>query len=312
MLHPPESDDSDDLSPSSIVTRRIPSADDVLTLRVRHHSPCMREFIVTSNAPLLTPIDLLPVLLPLFGLLLRFLALPAIVVESITAVPLLLLLFPLLLLAAMKAQTVTSESLLCVSSLGLTLCTRYVTGREVRRFVDSSAVEAVVINEGVEGWRVVDALCVVVRRREGEAGEGWVDGRRVQLVFGQLRPRLCTLRKVYRGVRAVLYNEIVDRYPLLPPPPPPHSHGTQTPPWWALQAAHTHSIIPPRFCTPSALDTTAERCRPHKPHRRGAAIPMMAATGDDDERETLAYSERAIPPITEPTNDDKDTISDPL
>ena len=189
-----------------ITSRVISSADDSLILRCLDHSAHTCEFICDSSAPALTAFDI-------GGLMLL-----AVVVIASAALAL-----PSALTAAgvlvgalwgwVVCQRVRSEAVLCVAGLGLTLSRVYVTGRRWTRFIDWANVEAVVINEAIERWRLVDVLCVVERRRGGAAEwgvgkkEGWVSGRRVVLLFERLRPRLCTVKAVYRHLRSVMYNE---------------------------------------------------------------------------------------------------------
>ena len=184
-------------STPGVTSRVLPSADDALTLHCLDHSPHTREFICHSSAPLFTPSDA------------ALLALLTLALVASTALGWARELSAALVMAGVVwvwtwAQRVVSESVLCVAGLGLTLSRVYVTGRRWERFIDWANVEAVVINEAMQGWRLVDVLCVVERRRGGggEWGvgrrEGWVDGRRVVVLFEGTRPRLCTVRAVYR------------------------------------------------------------------------------------------------------------------
>lgn len=160
----------------------------------------MREYTVTSTASPFTPLVYCLLILTLVALSLFP---PSLSSSLSSCLPLL----PALLLLHLLSSHVTSESLLCSSSLGLQLTTRHYGGHSVSRFIDWAEVEGCVINEGVERWRVVDVLAVLVRRRAGQGGEGWVDGKKLVLVFGELRPRLCVLKQVWRGVREVMYHE---------------------------------------------------------------------------------------------------------
>ena len=103
-----------------------------------------------------------------------------------------------------------------MASLGVQLTTTFVSGRTSRRFFDLALIDTVILHEGISLYRIVDYLAVVLKdKRRADAGSGETlqpsaakdSGKRLVVVFEQLRPRLCVIRCVWRGMRCVLYDE---------------------------------------------------------------------------------------------------------
>ena len=109
-----------------------------------------------------------------------------------------------------------AESVLCIAALGVQLTTVYVSGRTTRRFFDLTAIDSVILHEGISLYRIVDYLAIVLKEKK-RASTGGSDplqvnaskesGKRLVIVFEHLRPRLCVIRCVWRGMRCVLYDE---------------------------------------------------------------------------------------------------------
>lgn len=103
-----------------------------------------------------------------------------------------------------------------MASLGVQLTTVYASGRTTRRFFDLAALDTVILHEGISLYRIVDYLAIVLREKQ-RAGAGVSEamhasatkesGKRLVIVFEHLRPRLCVIRSVWRGMRCVLYDE---------------------------------------------------------------------------------------------------------
>ena len=109
-----------------------------------------------------------------------------------------------------------AESVLCVSALGVQLTTTYVSGRITRRFFDQSAIDTVILHEGISLYRIVDYLAIVLKDKKRAVAGGSEalqpsaskeSGKRLVILFEHLRPRLCVIRCVWRGMRCVLYDE---------------------------------------------------------------------------------------------------------
>ena len=126
-----------------------------------------------------------------------------------------------------------AESLLVVRDLGLQVQTRYYGGTQRTRFIDRAHVADVILNEGITFQSVIFYMAVVVEGQDrllvvfevggkarpigGGKGArraltrrlGRVRNRRGRRGAPQqnLRPRLDVLMVVYRGARAVMFNE---------------------------------------------------------------------------------------------------------
>ncbi|CAM9951673.1 unnamed protein product [Scytosiphon promiscuus] len=94
---------------------------------------------------------------------------------------------------------VREESLLVVRELGVQVTTKYVDGREKSTFLDKAKIKAILINEGITMHRVVFYLAFVVAGRD-----------KMVVAFENLKPRLHTLIKIYRGTRAAILGEAGD------------------------------------------------------------------------------------------------------
>ena len=125
--------------------------------------------------------------------------------------------------------------------LGLQIHTRYLLGAQRTRFIDRAHIADVILNEGITFQAVIyymavipegqDRLIVVfdVRPDCGRNGASaprrpnrrWVANRERRPRPQHLRPRLDVLLHVYRGVRAVMFNE--------PEQPEGEASGTGTP-----------------------------------------------------------------------------------
>ena len=204
-------------------TRLLAASPDDLTLTCRQYSPHMREYVVQSTAPLLSLLDYAVVSLTIVAMLY------ALLVLQLRPPQVLLALLPLVLRLLQQSQRVRAESVLCIACLGLQLRTVYAGGREHVRFLSLPRVESVVINEVISCYQLFDLLCCVMmpdrehdEQKEaaaaaaGQQGEhaavidrsGKGSGRHVVVLFAHLRPRLAVIRRVYRGLRHVLYGEL--------------------------------------------------------------------------------------------------------
>jgi len=206
---------ADEPTHSAVDRQRRDTADRYLTLTCRQHSPRTREYIVRSDAPLLNTVDCVVAALTAIVLAwLVFVWWPEQWIEPHTAIALI----PLALTVASKLQTVKQESVLCIGALGVQLSTVYVFGRTTRRFFDLAAIDTVILHEGISFYRVVDYLAIVLKdkKRAGAGGSGSdvlqastskESGKRLIIIFEHLRPRLCVIRRVWQGMRCVLYDE---------------------------------------------------------------------------------------------------------
>ena len=111
---------------------------------------------------------------------------------------------------------VLAESVLCIGALGVQLSTVYASGRTTRWFFDLAAVDTVILHEGISFHRIVDYLAIVLKEKKRtsavgsdavQASASKESGKRLVILFEQLRPRLCVIRCVWRGMRCVLYDE---------------------------------------------------------------------------------------------------------
>jgi hypothetical protein len=97
----------------------------------------------------------------------------------------------------MKATVVKEERILCVRNVGVQVKTRYLTGRLRSQFIDCSKISDIIINEGINMLQVKFYLAIIVEGQD-----------RMVVVFEHLLPRLNpVLLQVYRGARAILFNE---------------------------------------------------------------------------------------------------------
>jgi len=70
-------------------------------------------------------------------------------------------------------------------------------------FLPLSSISDIVVNEGIFGWTIIYYLVVI---QDGNTeGEGQV---KLRVGFPELLPRVATLRKVWQGLRHVLFDEM--------------------------------------------------------------------------------------------------------
>lgn len=89
---------------------------------------------------------------------------------------------------------VQRESVLVISSLGIQLTTTFVSGRSVSSFIDTTAIEAVVINEGISMHCILYYLAIIFKG----------DTQRIQPLFHSTWPRLDFLIQVYRYINSAI------------------------------------------------------------------------------------------------------------
>ncbi|SCV67359.1 BQ2448_6005 [Microbotryum intermedium] len=118
-----------------------------------------------------------------------------------------------------KSGAVSSETLLAVRSLGLQLTTsrgmilRFPTlsktftllrsGSNV--FLPLSDIHDIILNEVIYGWEIRYVL-VVIQKPKGDNDDG-----RLIIAYEELMPRLPQLKRVWTGVRSVLFDELDPR-----------------------------------------------------------------------------------------------------
>ena len=99
-----------------------------------------------------------------------------------------------------RAFSVVEESLLIMEGIGLQLCTRYASGRDVTQFIETAHISEIVITEAVRVDRCFYYLaCLAHEEPSAEA--------RLIVPFRRLLPPLDQLRQIYAGTRAVLWSE---------------------------------------------------------------------------------------------------------
>ena len=91
--------------------------------------------------------------------------------------------------------TVTSETILVVSDIGMQVTQRNGIGMESSWFFGNSDLKEIVINEGITMHRTIFYLVAIVGR----------DGERLVPLFMCVRPRLLQLQLIRRLIRSVLY-----------------------------------------------------------------------------------------------------------
>ncbi|KAM0755900.1 hypothetical protein T439DRAFT_15220 [Meredithblackwellia eburnea MCA 4105] len=115
-----------------------------------------------------------------------------------------------------KTSTVLYESILVISGLGLQLSTTrgcllafplLGTSYKIplstsRRFVPLSSISDVVINEGIFRWKIIYYLVIIQDRGKGEI--------KLRVGFPELLPRLEEVKKVWIGIRHILFDELSD------------------------------------------------------------------------------------------------------
>jgi len=104
---------------------------------------------------------------------------------------------PLLLRTAFKLTQVKEERVLVVQDLGIQLSTVYWTGRHADTFIDKDKIKDIIINEGITRCKVIFYMAIILKGEDS-----------MRLVFSHICLRLPLVLKVYRGIRAVIYQEL--------------------------------------------------------------------------------------------------------
>ncbi|KAK9721487.1 hypothetical protein K7432_003405 [Basidiobolus ranarum] len=94
-----------------------------------------------------------------------------------------------------KLGHIRQESILAVRDVGVQVKTTYLMGRTVSQFIDKSKIGEIIINEGFTMLQVKYYLAIIVEKKK------------MVVVFEHLLPRLNILLTVYRGTRAIMFNE---------------------------------------------------------------------------------------------------------
>lgn len=145
----------------------------------------------TAHCPFWTRVDALCAVIVLLGLF-QFYHLPQLWLTVCLAA------IPLFFRAMSKFNQVKEERVLVVQDLGIQLSTVYWTGRHADTFIDKDKIQDIVINEGITRCKVIFYMSIIL---EGEE-------KNMRLVFSHIFLRLPLILKVYRGLRAVIYQEV--------------------------------------------------------------------------------------------------------
>lgn len=157
----------------------------------------VRVYIVASkkNRPMLRLDIIFGLLVALFAYYMAgYISNIALAISAVAAV-----LFPA---GAWKIQNfgrVKEERVLVVQDLGVQLSTEYYDGRVKNCFIDNHNIQDIIINEGFSCCKVIFYMAIIV------AGDDTM-----RLVFANSNLRFKELRRVYQGVRAIMYNEPED------------------------------------------------------------------------------------------------------
>jgi len=151
----------------------------------------IREYIVTARCPFWTRVDTVCALLVILAGLSKLYQLGPLWFGVILSA------VPLLLRTAFKLTQVKEERVLVVQDLGIQLSTVYWTGRHADTFIDKDKIKDIIINEGITRCKVIFYMSIML---EGEEN--------MRLVFSHIFLRLPLILKVYRGIRAVIYQEL--------------------------------------------------------------------------------------------------------
>ncbi|XP_041469298.1 phosphatidylinositol N-acetylglucosaminyltransferase subunit H-like [Lytechinus variegatus] len=92
-------------------------------------------------------------------------------------------------------SSVSKETLLLISSLGVQISSEYVTGRRVTKFIPFRAVQDIVIHEAVTMNKVVYYLAVLLKHQNGTE---WTNS--LVPVFMHSMPRLDKLQEIHASV----------------------------------------------------------------------------------------------------------------